>query len=208
MPPSPTVPSPSAVELENFFGNASCSWPCWQGITPGVTTSSEALQRLNNSSLVLKNTIQAEEPKTGFGKVEWHWKIGDKQPILGGDIEWRDGFVWKIALTAYYIISLGEMINKFGPPEKVEVINCTEIVEGPQYWCATLYYARNGFEIHVNWNRNENGMQIMPSDPIDFVLLFKPSTIEEWLSSWGFDPQNHDLRDWKGYGNFYNLYVR
>ncbi len=208
--PTPTFTPLSAAELENFFGDASCSWPCWQGIMPGVTTGSDALQRLQQSTLVSISSIQSEGSITGFGNAQWHWKIGDKQPLLGGDMEWRGGIVWKIILTSYPIISLGESINRFGPPEKIEVANCTEIVEGPQLWCAVLYYTKNGFEIHISWERSGNvhDVQITPSDPTDFVVLFKPSTIEEWISSYNLDIRSLNLRDWKGYGNLLDLYVR
>jgi len=203
---------PSAEELENFFGDASCSWPCWQGITPSITSSVDALQRLNDSSLVLKDSIQSEESRTGFGKTNWNWEISDNQRTLGGNMEWRDGMVREIGLTAYpIIISIGEAINRFGPPEKISVIDCSEIMEGEhRYWCGTLYYVKSGFEIHVEWEGSwsENDVQIMPSDPIGFVVLYEPSTIEERFSSLGLDPQNRDLRDWKGYGNLYELYVR
>lgn len=203
--PTPTRLSLSDAELKNFFGDGSCSWPCWQGITPGTTSDTEAIQRLNDSPLVLKDSIHVEEPRTGFGDAKWYWKINDKQ-TLEGNMEWRNEIVLYISLTAHHV-SIGEIINKFGPPEKINVDNCALIVEGPQRWCTTLYYAKNGFEIH--YNRDSSGfgddIQIMPSDLIDFVSLFKPSTIEDWLLSMGFD-LHLDLRDWKGYGSLLDLY--
>jgi hypothetical protein len=205
-PPTPTHPPLSNAELANFFGDTSCLWPCWQGITPGITSGAEAIQKLNDSPLVLKNSIHIEEPRTGFGDAKWYWKISDKQ-ALEGNMEWRNGIVLFNALTPP-MISIEEIINRFGPPEKIDVINCALTVEGPQTWCATLYYAKNGFEIH--YNRDSSGfgddIQMMPSDSINFVSLFKPSAIEDWLLSMGSDPTYHDLRDWKGYGKFLDLY--
>lgn len=205
-PPTPTLSQLSDTELKNLFGDATCSWPCWEGITPGVTSDNEALENLKDSPLVLNNSIHAEELTAGFGNTKWYWKISDKQP-LKGNLEWRNGIVLFNALTLYPIVSLGEIINRFGPPEKVEVNNCSPIVEGPQKWCVTLYYAKNGFEIHFNPDGSGFGddIQIAPSDFINFVTLFKPSTIEEWLLSMSFDP-HPDLRDWKGYGNLLDLY--
>lgn len=208
--PAPTFPPPSASTLENFFGNPSCSLPCWQGITPGITTSTEALQRLNDSPLIFNISIQSEGSLGEYGKTTWRWKPDDEQPEQRGNITWTNGIVRTMNLTTYSIISIGEIISRFGPPEKIDVFDCTEVVEGPQWWCATLYYAKNGFEIHNSWSRsgNENGIQITPSDQIEFIRMFEPSTIEEWLLSLGLDPQTHDLRDWKGYGNLLDLYVR
>lgn len=205
-PPTSTLSPLSDTELKNLFGDVTCSWPCWQGITPGIASDNKALQRLNDSPLVLKNSIRVEEPTTGFGTAKWYWKFGDKQ-TLEGNLEWRNGIVLFNTLKIYPIISLGEIIDRFGPPEKVVVDNCSLIVEGPQRWCTTLYYAKNGFEIHYNRDGSGFGddIQIMPSDSINFVILFKPSTIEDWRLSMGFDP-HPDLRDWKGYGNLLDLY--
>jgi len=105
--PLPTRAPLSDAELENFFGDESCSWPCWQGITPGTTSNADAIQRLNDSSLALKNSVQLEGSATESGKANWRWKIGNKQPILEDDMEWQDGIVWKIGLTAYSMVSIG-----------------------------------------------------------------------------------------------------
>lgn len=146
--------------------------------------------------------------------MDWRWKIEDKQPDEKGNMVWADGIVRMMELTTYPNISIGEVINKFGPPEKIDAIDCTDVPEaGHQYWCITLYYAKNGLEIHFTcegaWDENDMDItQITQSDPIEFIRLFEPTTIEKWLLSIGLDPQHLDLRDWKGYGNLLELYVR
>lgn len=197
-PPLPKSPPLSAAMLENLFGNYSCSWPCWQGITPAITTSSEALQRLNDSPVVLKGSIQSEGSETGPGKANWYWNIGDKQPTAIGKMEWDNGIVGRIELTPY--LSIGEIIDRFGPPEKIGVKDCSDIPESLQL-CAILYYAKNGFQIHIRWEGYD--AQILPSDPINFIVLSVPSFNDNWLSFKGLN-----LRDWKGYGHLYDLYVQ
>ena len=211
--PSTRIPSPTSLPLstmlEYFVGNSSCSWPCWQGITPGVTKSSDALQLLQASPVVSKSTVRSKEFSPGIGTASWYWEIGNNQ--YDGFMNWRDGIVRQIMLAPYPKFTVGEMINKFGPPEKIIVDDCSQIVEAPQQWCASLYYTKEGFEINLKWEmpENANDIQFSPSDPIRFVYLFEPSTIEDWLSYWGFhDLQDFDLRDWKGYGNLLELYVR
>ena len=205
---TPTV-SPTISAFDVFFGDASCSWPCWQGITPGVTKSSDALQLLQASPVVSKSTVQSKEFSPGIGTARWYWEIGNNQ--YDGYMEWQYGIVRVIMLTAYPKLTIGEMINKFGSPEKIFVDDCSQIVEAPPLLCASLYYATEGFEINLKWETPENGddIQFSPSDPIRGVYLFEPSTIEDWLSYWGFNyPQITELKDWKGYGNLLELYVR
>lgn len=208
---APTTPPPSEAELENYFGDDSCSWPCWQGITPGVTTSNDALQLIQNSSLVSQSTVQTESSKKGFGTAHWEWKIGDEQPPMWGDMEGQDGIVRTIELGAYPTFSIGEVINKFGSPDKIDVIDCTDFPEQKyRYFCGTMYYTKRGFNINITWevSWNDNDKEITPYDPISFVVLLQPSTIEEWVAYYGGDPQTLNLQDWKGYGNLYELYYR
>jgi hypothetical protein len=130
--PSPRFPPPSAAELEKLFGNSSCSWPCWQGITPGITTGSEALKRLNDSPLILKKySIQSEGSITGPGRADWHWKIDDKLPEENGNMRWKNGIIWLMELTVSSNFSVGEVITRFGPPEKISVINCQKLWRVP-----------------------------------------------------------------------------
>ncbi|MBI5934474.1 MAG: hypothetical protein HY867_12265 [Chloroflexi bacterium] len=205
-----TTRPPSASELENFFGNESCSWPCWQGITPGVTKSSDALQLLLVSPVVSKSTVQSYEQRPGKGYAHWEWKIGKNQRVLNADMAWQDGIVRSIILYAR-IVSIGEIVDRFGPPEKVSVIiDCATTPEQPQEWCASFYYIKRGYEIRLNWKMPENAddIQFSPSDPISFVYLSEPSALEDKLSYWGSGRDIIDLRDWKGYGNLLELYER
>lgn len=198
------------VTLDSLLGSSSCSWPCWQGITPGVTTSGDALQRLKDSPFILTDPVQVGGSNTGFGSADWSWRLEEKWQADQGKIEWRNSTVYMILLNPYHQkVSIGQIINKFGPPEKIDIVDCTEVLEDKyRYFCAILFYAKNGFDVSVTWEGtwNSDDFQITPSDPIVFIALFKPSTIEEWISSWGLDPQSYKLQDWKGYGNLLDLY--
>jgi hypothetical protein len=204
---TPVTPS-SASASEIFFGNSSCSWPCWQGITPGVTKSSDALQLLQASPAVSKSTIRSEERKPGFGTARWYWGIGSN--LFGCDLEWRDGIVSRINLTAFSKFSIGEIMDRFGSPEKVSVIDCEMTPEQPREWCADFYYVKRGFEIRLKWDMSEHAddVRLSPSDPIRSVYLLGPSGIEDLLSYLGGGRNPVDIRDWKGYGNLLELYVR
>ena len=200
---------PSASELENFFGNESCSWPCWQGITPGVTTSSDALQLLQASPVVLKSTVQSYEQIPGKGYARWKWKIGKNQRVLDASMQWQDGIVLNISLYPR-IVSIGEIIDRFGPPEKVAVIDCASPPEQPLERCAGFYYIKRGCQIILTWKMPENAddIQFSPSDPINSVYLSEPSALEDRLSYLYSGRDISDLRDWKGYGNLHELYER
>jgi hypothetical protein len=207
--PSPVSPTISAFDV--FFGDASCTWPCWQGITPGVTTSSDALQLLQASPVVSKSTVQSYEQRPGKGYARWKWKIGKNQQVLDASMQWQDGIVLNISLYPR-IVSIGDIIDRFGPPEKVSLIDCASPPEQSVERCAGFYYIKRGFEIILTWKMPENAddIQISPSDPINSVYLSEPSALEDWISYSDSvsDSGISDLRDWKGYGNLLELYVR
>lgn len=205
---SPTHTPPSTSDFEIFFGDASCSWPCWQGITPGVTKSSDALQLLQVSPVVSKSTVQSEELWPGSGTARWFWEIDNNQ--FEGDLVWQDGIVSRIDLFPYPKFSIGEIVSRFGPPEKISVFDCAMTPEQPQEWCASFYYTKIGFEIRLKWKMPEyaDDIKLSPSDPIRSVYLFEPSSIDDWLLYLGIhEPENIDIRDWNGYGNLLELYV-
>lgn len=204
-----TPRSLSASELENFFGIESCSWPCWQGITPGVTTSSDALQLLQVSPVVSKSTVQSYEQRPGKGYARWKWKIGKNQQVLDASMQWQDGIVLNISLYAR-TVSIGEIIDRFGPPEKVAVIDCASPPKQPLERCAGFYYIKRGCQIILKWKMPENAddIQFSPSDSINSVYLSEPSALEDRLSYLYSGPDINDLRDWKGYGNLLELYER
>jgi hypothetical protein len=194
---------------EIFAGNASCSWPCWQGITPGVTTSDDALQLLQTSPVVSKFTIQSKEYSSGIGTASWFWEVGNDH--YTGTMDWRDGIVLEIMLDAdpYPKFTIRELIDKFGPPEKNFVEDCTFIPDAPTQWCASLFFAKKGFQVELEWDGSENAdyVEFSPYDPVGSVYLFEPSTVEDRLLYWRLGYfQITDLRDWKGYGNLLELY--
>lgn len=202
----------SAAAVNNFFGDISCTWPCWQGITPGLTTSTEAIQKLNASPLVIPLSHQVDRLNMEWDSKSWYWKL-DKEQSISVRVSWKDSVVDSVYLETYpnlHEMPLEKVINRFGPPEKFVFKVCPGDFYVRIPLCATLYYPKRGFEIDLSWlETNLENAQITPSDPIHNVLLFKPSTIEERLAAQiqiiG-DIQEADLQDWKGYGNFIELY--
>ncbi len=211
----------SATAVNNIFGDISCTWPCWQGITPGLTTSMEATQKLNVTTGVIKLIVspglielppQMDNNDRDFGSTNWGWAL-DKGQSISVRVSWEDWVVDSISLNSYsnlHEMPLEKVINRFGPPEKFAFEVCPGHSISTIPLCATLYYPKRGFEIDLFWQEtNLENAQITPSSPINNVLLFKPSTIKERLAAQRDVPgyfREADLQDWKGYGNYIDLY--
>lgn len=209
--PTPIQPqTPSALVAltisESIFGNDFCSIPCWEGITPGLTTKDQALSILRTSNLIKEGSVKSRDISADPGGVSWDWEgsvmSGQDYPYLS----WHEGIVDNICIYPAYR-TVDEFINRFGPPEKVEVQEELAVpdLELPYYmW---LYYPQRGFELLIIDIPNDAEAQLRPSDFIATIVLHPPSTFEEYMSSFGFDASSLNFPNWNGYGNFHDLYL-
>jgi len=204
---TPSLIVSASIKNSLLVGNNTCVLPCWQGITPGLTTISDALQALENSPLICKNSLQFDEPSSSSGRAFWNWKDsvaspGDDYPVL----KWEGGIVIRITLFLGTNVSVEEIIAKFGVPEQVSAsdLGLPEAVE----WGVTLYYPSTGFAAQIISLSGPDEEELNPSDVITYIVLLAPSPIEEMIPSLGRNIENTQIYDWKGYGNVVDLYVK
>jgi len=167
---------------------------------PGVTTSSEALQILQNSSLVANASIRSSNPLDDSGGANWKWRLGGSQ--LEARLWWRDGIIREVILPTSSI-SVDEIINRYGFPEKVIAIPIG-IPENWE-WGVTFYYSTKGFQVQINGLFGFNAL-LKSSATVSFITLFESSTVEERISFEGYHITDLNLQDWKGYGSIPDLY--
>lgn len=180
-----------------------CAPPCWQGITPGVTSSDTVMAILSNSPIIEKGSIK-QAGTTISGGLTWRWRSPGRRMQPG--VNWQNGIVDTIRMGLTFDLSAQEVIEKFGNPEAVSV------EEGGQpehwYWIISFHYPSQGLEFKAY--TSEFDKDIEKTTEVGAVLLFTPMTmqerikeIEEELSS----PFPTDyFSDWKGYGDVAELY--
>src|SRR5215213_884779 len=56
-----------------------CATPCFMGIRPGVTTTQEAVERLQDSDWVSRIFDSTITQGGGYGQIRWNWTA--KRPI-------------------------------------------------------------------------------------------------------------------------------
>ena len=110
-----------------------CAPPCWYNIVPGATNEEEVQAQLERNPFVKRDSLtrtlteQREVPLVAF---YWHDNKGNVNRIY-----LRDRKVLRIEIRLAYDLRLGEVVEKYGPPESVyAVIGATEF-----YWC-TIWY--------------------------------------------------------------------
>ncbi|MBI5294187.1 MAG: hypothetical protein HY869_01840 [Chloroflexi bacterium] len=194
----------SSSVRDGLLHNLPCTVPCWQGITPGVTTKDEAITILQNSTFIPADTLQSGEKSESRGGAHWKWRTEDSF-WTESRVEWCDEIVCEIALHADSAITVDEVMARFGVPDKVSIIDIG-IPENPE-WGFSFYYPRHGLEVLVHVSGGLDAV-LEPSENIFGVYLFPPMTIEERIVFSGLSIETQDLRDWNGYGNIIDKYVK
>jgi hypothetical protein len=117
-----------------------CAIPCWHNITPGVSDEDTVRDQLENSPFVRKGTLRhdpIEKEGAPLTMFAWRDQEGDFNRIY-----FRDGKVLRIEIGLDYDLTLGQVVDKYGPPEYVYT------------------YARGSFEYFVFFSYPTQGLEV------------------------------------------------
>lgn len=94
-----------------------CTPPCWHNIIPGVSDEDNVCGQLENSPFVKQGTLNRRltevrgVPLVMFAWSSWQARVEDPNRVY-----LRDGKVLLIEIKLNYDLTLGEIVNKYGPP--------------------------------------------------------------------------------------------
>ena len=111
----PTSESARAMVDQGLVTGEPCAAPCWQHITPRVTTYQEASGLLKNNPLVKGESLDL----TSLDYM-W-WQSSASSPGVNGWISFRDGLVNQITVDLEYPLTVGQVIALLGEPDYVGV---------------------------------------------------------------------------------------
>jgi hypothetical protein len=187
--PSLTFTQTMTQTLEPFSTETlgECKLPCWWGITPGVTTWVDALNKLvNQRSQLVETEIHsgATESKlpNGLGYV-WVYRKDD------GIVYWID-----ISTSPYDGIQYYDLLTKYGEPSEIYLFTYQYFQtrppwlgkgERPAY--VILYYADKGilseYEFAAKWDETTNIITVCPT----------PTSQELWLDPKGTEYSQREI---------------
>ena len=163
-----------------------CDPPCWRGIIPGETTYEgvdHILKSASDLSLRSRRT-------TSDGSEQWLFRFTGFRPkdemeefILGlwNDVVGTEGVVESINVSPYPLRSAQEVVDQFGPPEKMVATRTgREIVRYEAY----LYYPGKGAIFHLILGPPQRSqLTLSPSDVVYIQTYFGPRSVDELLAS-------------------------
>jgi hypothetical protein len=185
-----------------------CAVPCWQNIVPGVTTEQEARKLLEDSPFVRKDSLNYDSK--GWGGYTWFLWNGRSKKYDNG-LYIREGKVVLIQIHVDYSLTAGQVVSKFGPPERVYV----GLGGGGNVLIAYLDYPAQGLRFTVDWSVRDlsersmvdSGIALLTEDrEIADVAYFAPGPLEEVLQNPYLNvPDEVEVylkraQEWKGFG--------
>jgi hypothetical protein len=190
------IPSVTPEILPNWWtawlAQPECKPPCWQNITPGVTTRDEAVSILENTPGI----VITYDKKDGLS-----WNFGTKTEE--GNINLSEGGIvsgiWIGSISDRKLL-LKTIIASYDNPEYVKPYDCREGM------CSTaLVYPDLGMLLSVfvenkGANNDSPQFEILPNTVVDRVYFIEPG-MENSQNYLGFQ-DNVPIMVWKGYGEY------
>lgn len=161
-----------------------CILPCWEGITPGVTSAEEAERILQKKYQI---TDSEEFPK--YTSIDW--KGEDREGIITFSKGITTGM--NITYSPEEQLTLGDIVAMLGEPEWVDVT----IGPGDNDMCGLALYFPSQGTVVDSYRPDDSGV-IEASQHVRGLLLFVG---REGASS-GFDPEARKV-NWSGFGTDY-----
>ena len=184
--------------VTRFFKETDCSLPCWEGITPGVTTIHEAAELLASNSLfdlLYGPKLRFEDPT----QYEIVWKTkqqktegGQARSLGTGDLVWwlNLGFTGEGPT-----ITLEDIVTNFGEPDSL-------IIEEDRGLCiGKFFYEKEAMVINFQ-HRCKLKMSVNKNEEVESIWLF-PTGISSFPEIKYFQSNILQyLLEWNGYGRY------
>ena len=183
-----------------------CEPPCWQGLTPGVSTEGELYEFLRTSELVDQSTLFQGDITLGSGEVigvtiQW-WSSANmaRSPRqIGNHCDLRDGVLHWATIWLDSEVTLADLLERYGEPYKWSFTWIS--IDMPDLDVA-LHYPNHGFTAHLTLPADDTWLR--PESRVDLVryhVVVPPADFLELGPEAGyFHAYKADsLRDWQGY---------
>lgn len=199
-----------------------CEPPCWYNIVPGRSTSANVTQVLPSLTFIDPQSIK-KQPYSEEGGSTFSWWYTNP-PGTYGQIQLRNDVVTRILARPGFRLDLREVVERFGPPDRVYPKNI--IASDGGFYQVSFYYPNRGLALYttqlpmVNTDPNTAvpfggtyygtaEYTIEPGYLVDTVFYIAPTTIEEMMHLLDAGPNpklgeyaiNHSY-PWQGFGKF------
>lgn len=183
-----------------------CEPPCWQGLTPGVSTHEEVNEFIRTSRFVNPQTLHVTALRTGDGQrvgvsISWSTTVGRGGGYI--DLAVKGGVLNNMIIYPNYDLTVGSLLETYGPPERVNVGITGSFGHIPAVG-VTLFYPTNGFTAYLELPIDD--ARLGPDSTVLRLWYSQAAPLEQFLELGkgylGRTPERwlESLREWPGYG--------
>ncbi len=182
-----------------------CNPPCWYGIYPGQTDSSQVYLILAQISGVDGSSVVGiDDSNNNVSRIYWFFQRPAED--TSGTVYFSNDTASAITIFTANTLKLTTLFEKIGQPEEY----WTEYGQGEnrQYLEVFLLYPTKGYlvDIIIDVGSSANHVKIQAGTPVFRVTYFSPSMFQELLGTRIlFDnPENvhaDEFKPWTGYGS-------
>lgn len=157
--PAPTLNAEEAIQFTESLleDNNNCDFPCWWGITPGVTSWEDAQNFLNPFVLSIKKVYETETEQIYLISAPVTEKI---DPILGTfsfDIlltyEDNEPIIQQINIAKGYQLKISTVLDSYGEPDQIWYWSNGWTIYDPEYYIILFYQKRGMMFIYFGEGR-------------------------------------------------------
>lgn len=181
--------------INKWLENPACQLPCWENITPGRTTISEAKEQLSKIANITNIRVSTINP---WGtEISWNFEnSGDSGSIHFELVD--NGVVSRIFLGHDQEpgLTVGEVIQVFGEPDFIHVYDC----RGNQ--CMVRIINTNmGYYLETLLPKNFIQVKIAPDTQVSSISIIKVGRESFLKTIGGIQPYISEYT-WVGYGYY------
>jgi hypothetical protein len=185
-----------------------CAPPCWEKITPGVTTAEQAEKLMQQNELVSDVKIFSPKNHLQDSSLSWNWRSTKTPGEAYFDSLTAPHTIKRIFVNLSRPVKLKDVIIAFGYPSHVRVsAGVPNVMENPRtMYDLTFYYIQSGFYLVLDRKSVGSGFIkpiISPETTFGTVIFFAP-TIDGLSNAFGWnkDLVQNTLIPWQGMLDF------
>jgi hypothetical protein len=165
-----------------ILSSTECDPPCWYGIQPGQTNSSQVYATLAHVDGVNKDSVMGYYDR--YDKLIYiYWYFQRPTEDNGGYIYFDQNRVTAIRILTVNSLKLADLFEKLGQPEKY----WTEVGYGEdrEYLEVVLLYPTKGYlaDVVIDIEDGANQVEIQDTTPVFQVTYFAPEMFQELLGT-------------------------
>jgi hypothetical protein len=178
-----------------------CAAPCWEGITPSVTTAEEAQKLLqqNPSFSDVEIRFMKDDPNSGW--MTWIWRGTQIQSEAEFDGPSSEHIIYKVSIGLRDPIKLKDITSAYGYPTYVQAEAEGGDIPNQLAYGLHLYYISSGFYLVIS-NTNVMVKPIISSEALIGAVFFFSPSIQGLNKALGRINIQNQLIPWQGTFDF------